>query len=377
MNCRDFRVSEGIGSETLRQGRRIKIAHIALQLDVGGMEKTIVEFARRADRERYELMFVSMTTAGPVFDEIKELGWPVEALGIASGFRPGIIIRLSRLFREWNTDIVHAHNTKPMLYGAPAARLARVPVVIYTRHGQRHGATPKQNILFRLAAKCIDSVVSVSSDSARRSADDGIASSRLHTIRNGIDLDRFQFRGPFPDGPAVTVGRLSPEKDIATLLQAAAIAIREQPDFHLEIAGNGSCLDELRRLAAHLGIVKSVTFLGNVNDIPALLARASMSVLSSVTEGISLTLLEASARGLPVVATNVGGNPEVVVHETTGILVPPKDPTSLADAMLRLWRDPALRLRMGLAGRHHVKTQFDVRRMIDEYERLYERHLAG
>ena len=192
------------------------------------------------------------------------------------------------------------------------------------------------------------------------------------TIWNGIDLARFEFVGPKEEGPAVMVGRLSPEKDVETLVRAVPLILGQHPSFRLESACDGPCLASLKRLAEEeLGLRDNVRFLGEVRDIPGLLARASVFVLPSLTEGISLTLLEAMARGLPVVATRVGGNPEVVVDGETGFLVPPQSPRDLAAAILRVHGDPAQGRQMGLAGRCRVELNFDVTRMVAAYEALY------
>jgi glycosyltransferase involved in cell wall biosynthesis len=169
----------------------------------------------------------------------------------------------------------------------------------------------------------------------------------------------------------VVVARLSPEKDIATLLGAVALAAREHPPLRLEIAGDGPLRAELEAEASALGIADRVTFLGEVGDVPALLWRASLLALSSRTEGIALTLLEAMARGLPVVATAVGGNPEVVEDGRTGLLVPPGDSQALARAIVELIGDPERALRMGRDGRLRVERAFDARRMVADYEALY------
>jgi glycosyltransferase involved in cell wall biosynthesis len=199
-----------------------------------------------------------------------------------------------------------------------------------------------------------------------------ISEKKLTTIWNGIDLGRFEFAGAKEGGPVVMVGRLNPEKDIETLLRAVPLILRQHPDFRLEIAGGGPCLAALRRLAEEgLRLDNSVRFLGEIRDIATLLARASVFVLPSLTEGISLTLLEAMARGLPVVATRVGGNPEVVVDGETGFLVPAQSPSDLAAAILRVHRDPARGRQMGLAGRRRVELNFEVGRMVAAYETLY------
>jgi glycosyltransferase involved in cell wall biosynthesis len=342
------------------------------QLDVGGMEKLLVEFARHADRQRFTLNVVTLGGRGPLADDITACGWPVTALEEPAGLRPGLVFRLARIFRQCGATVVHTHNTKPVMYGSLAARLARVPVVVHTRHGQRFQASWHTTAVFRLATSLVDRVVCVSHDSERLSASEGLAARRLCTIWNGIDVSRFAYRVPRAGGPAVMVGRISPEKDVATLLHAVAQALKEQPAFRLHIAGDGACVPDLKRLAAELGLGEQVVFLGQVRDVPALLAEASLFVLPSLTEGISLTLLEAMARGLPVVTTRVGGNPEIVVEGETGLLVPVQAPTELARAMLSLHNDPERSRRMGLAGRRRVEVHFDVRRMVRDYETLYE-----
>lgn len=354
-------------------GRRVRIVHVASQLAVGGMEKLLLEFARHANCRDFCLHFVCLGMAGPVAQELKACGWPMTLLQEPGGLRPGLVLRLAAHFRRWGVDVVHTHNTRPLIYAGPAARLARVPGLLHTRHGQRFGAGRRENVVFRLVAGLADWVVCVSEDSARLSAAEGLSMARVRTVHNGIDLSRFAYSGPCASGPAVMLGRLSPEKDVGTLLQAVAIVRREDASFRLEVAGDGPCAGELRRLADELSLADGVRFLGEIRDVPALLARASLFVLPSLTEGISLTLLEAMARGLPVVATRVGGNAEVVADGQTGWLVPPGSPTDLAAALVRLGRDPAMARRMALAGRERVEAHFDARRMVAEYERLYAR----
>ena len=345
---------------------------------MGGMEKLLVELARHANRQRLDLHFVTMTTKGSAAAQIESLGWPVTSLNQAPGLRPTMIFRITKLLRQLNADIVHTHNTKPLLYGAPAARLAGAIAVIHTRHGQRLGATRRQTKLFNLAARWVDRIVSVSNDSGRLTAGQGLPESKLVTICNGIDLSRFAFIGPRIAGPAIAVGRLSPEKDIPTLLHATAIVTNKEPDFRLRVIGSGPCLDSLERLRNQLGLQDHVDFPGQVEDVAAEVAGASLFVMSSLTEGISLALLEAmAALGLPVVATRVGGNPEIVESGETGLLVPDRSPELLAQAILQVYREPALGQRMGIAGRERVEKFFDARRMVARYESLYLETIGG
>jgi sugar transferase (PEP-CTERM/EpsH1 system associated) len=349
----------------------IRVVHVTFGLDVGGLEKLLVEFARAADRDAFALHFVSLGHRGAVADEIEAAGWPVTALGVPTGLRPGLALRLARLLRRLRADVVHTHDDRPHLYGTLAARLAGVRRVIHTRHGQGIHQSRRQAALVNLAAGRVHRFVCVSHDSARLAVRQGVPARKVTVVWNGIDLGRFAPAGPRPGGPAVIVARLSPEKDHATLLRAAARVVRTDPSFRLEVAGDGPCREDLHRLAGELGLAGCVRFLGAVRDVPALLARAGLFVLSSVSEGVSLTLLEAMAAGLPVVATRVGGNPEVVADGTTGLLVPATDADALAGALRVLWRDPETARSLGAAGRLRAEHHFDVRAMVAAYERLY------
>ena len=357
--------------------RRIRVVHVSLQLDVGGMEKLLIEFARLADRTRYDLRFVSLTTKGAVADDIEIHGWPVVAMFKPPGRCPGLILRLASLFKGSNPCIVHTHNTASLLYGGPAARIANVSAVLNTRHGQPYLASRRRIAAFRFASLVADRIVCVSDDCLMLTAANGVAVRKLCTIRNGIDLTRFRYSGPKLGGPAVSVARLSPEKDISTLIHAVSIVIRSIPSFRLEIAGDGPCMQDLRRLSIELGLDQHVCFLGEVRDVPSLLARASLFVLPSLTEGISLTLLEAMAAGLPVVATAVGGNREVVSDGETGLLVPPASPAALAFAICQMASGEADGSAMGHLGRDRIAKHFDVCNMVRDYEQLYCQILQG
>ena len=354
---------------------RRSVVHVSLGTQVGGMEKLLVEFARYSDRGRFELAFLSLQQRGRLADDIERLRWPVVAFDKKTGIRPHLVLQLARKMRQLRADVVHTHNTAGFVYGVPAAALAGVPRIIHTRHGQRFEASKRQTWLFRWLSRRVHRVVSVSGDGQQLTIAEGVAPDRACTIRNGVDISRFDFVGTNPVGRAVLVARLSPEKDGATLIRAVGIVkdkIGSQGrPLELDVVGDGSERANLQRLTDSLGLDDVIHFHGLRNDIPEVLAGASMFVLPSLTEGISLTLLEAMARGLPVVACRVGGNPEVVVDGSTGLLVPAGQPQSLADAMLRLHRDPGLAEQFGRRGRQRVEQEFCVEEMIRQYERLY------
>lgn len=355
---------------------RLRVTHVVGQLQTGGLEKLLVEFARHVDRSRIHLRFVCLGSTGPIADEIADCGWVVSCLGFQPGLRGRVVARLAREFARTRTHIIHTHNNAPLIYGGPAARLAGARAVIQTRHGQSTGTSRRHRFAFRLASFFAARVVCVSEDSRMLSAAEGISPRRLTVIRNGIDTTKFAFTGPAPGGPMVMVGRLVPLKGVDTLLHAVRRVIQQQPGFRLEIAGDGVARPALKDLARELNLEGHVRFLGNIRDIPGLLARASSLVLPSLSEGISLTLLEAMACGLPVPTTQVGGSPEVVEDGVTGRIVAPANPAELASAILEIGTVNDRTCAMGRAGRARVERLFDVRKMVAEYESLY-RQLAN
>jgi sugar transferase (PEP-CTERM/EpsH1 system associated) len=352
--------------------KRLRVAHVTLGLDVGGQERLLVEMARQRDAVRFDWTVVSLGARGVLAAALDVLGVPIVALEEPTGFRVGLWRRLARLFRAERFDIVHTHDDRPLIYGMPAAWWAGVPWRVHTHHhGRLPGTSWRQRALIRQASRCARHFVCVSDDSARFMREQGVTPERLRTIHNGIDLAEFAFTGPRDDGPIVTVARLSPIKDVANLLRAAVSVRAAHPSARFEIAGDGPCRGELEQLARDLKLTENVVFRGEVRDIPALLARARLFVLPSQSEGISLTLLEAMARGLPVVATLVGGTPEVVAPGATGLLVPPRDAAALAEAINALFADPERGRRLGQAGRARVENSFDIRTMTRQYETLY------
>ena len=185
-------------------GAPIRVAHVSLGLEMGGMEKLLVEFARLADRERYQLHFVCLEERGKLADEVEGLGWPVDALGKRPGVRPGLVLKLARLFRRLRVDVVHTHNEPGCIYGVPAARLARVALVLNTLHGQGLPGGTRAARLYT-CRRAPRRPAGVRLEGRRRLIGSiGPSERRVSTIWNGIDTQKFAFRGPCPAGPAVS-----------------------------------------------------------------------------------------------------------------------------------------------------------------------------
>ena len=363
-------VRNQISSSSSKAQSPLRVCHVSLTLKTGGLERILADLARHHHRENCQPEFLAIREVGRFADEIRAAGGIVHQLTAKGRF--GQVAQMRQLFRDRQFDVVHTHNTYPHLYASIAARLARVPVVVNTRHGQRAGHGWKSRTHFRWASYLVDQIVAVSDDAAGLCVEvDRIKPGKVRRIWNGIDLDDFAFHGPVNRPIAISVARLSAEKDFGTLLRAIPHVVQQVPDFQLQIVGGGPERESLEALCHQLNLRSSVQFLGERTDVPELLTKAGFFVSSSVTEGISLTLLEAMAVGLPVVATSVGGNPEIILPNETGFLVPAEDSDRLAESIILMCRQSSRWNEMGQRGRERVAENFDVRRMANDYERLY------
>ena len=362
--------------------RRIRVVHLALTLNIGGLERFVLDLIGRRNAGQFSASVLCLEEVGTLGGRFASEGIAIEALGWK---RKNKLVKYSSLLtalRRLAPDVLHTHNPIPHFYGALAARALRIPVVIHTKHGRNDPQVRKVNVMSGLAGRLSNHVVGVSDDAADFAIRiDRIPKSRVMVIRNGTDLRHFPFAAHCPVDPraarAICVARLDPLKDHATLLRAARGVADRHPGFVLDIVGDGPERIALEALAHTLSLEPIVTFHGFSHDVAAMLARADVFVLTSLTEGVSLTLLEAMGVGLPVVATTVGGNPEVVVDGETGLLVPPGSPEAVTEALCRVIEGHDMGPDMGRAGRRRVETEFDLDVVVRKYEALYVSALHG
>ncbi|HVQ16892.1 MAG TPA: glycosyltransferase [Vicinamibacterales bacterium] len=353
----------------------LTVVHVVASLDIGGLERVVFDLVTHADRSRVTPRVVCLEHTGDLAPRFVAAGVRVDCLPRTTGMTRRIL-RLARFLRDSGADVMHAHNVKAHLHGALAARLAGVPVAVSTKHGRNFPTSSLSRAANRLACNLCSDLVGVSNDCAAIWRDiESADASKVSVVTNGIDLDAFPlWSGTHDDPPrAVSVARLSTVKDPFTLLEATRRVVDHQPGFRLDLVGDGPLRAEVEAAIRQLRLSDAVRVLGNVDDVGATLRGASFFVLASTSEGISLTLLEAMATGLPVVATRVGGTPEVVSHGETGLLVPPRSPEQLAHAMLWLSRRPDIRRRMGCESRRRVEGMFNVLSTVNTYEEMYLR----
>lgn len=360
----------------------IRVLHMMEGPDPGGAETVLVELATHLGDgfESEGLVLVP----GWIHSTLSERAIPTHTLPLERSFDLSWPVRLAKLIRARGIDLIQSHEFTTNCYATLAARLARVPIVC-TVHGKSYyPARYYRRTAYRWVARNAAAFVAVSEDLARfLNQRLGIPERRLRVILNGVDLTRF---GSVPDGRAaaraalaipadgfvaLTVAALFEVKAHADLIDAAAIVLRAHPGTLFLFAGEGPLEGALKARAERLGVAKRVRFLGFRRDVPELLAASDVFVLPSHSEGLPVSVIEASAAGLPVVATAVGGTGEVVEHDRTGLLVPARDPERLAAAIGRLAADPVAGRRLGAAGRERARGRFGLERMLADYRRLY------
>jgi sugar transferase (PEP-CTERM/EpsH1 system associated) len=358
----------------------LRVMHVVFSFEPGGMEFGVLKLVNTLDPGRIRSSVCS-TRAGGALAPLLAPRVDFFELHRREGNDPRLVWDLYRLFRRERPHIVHTHAWGTLLEGLIAARLARVPVVVHGEHGTLQ-LRSRQRVFQRFAWKQVDRVLSVSSRLAERMARDvGVPREQIHVIRNGVDIARFS--GPMDkrdarrtlglpaDGHVVgAVGRLVPVKDHVSLVEAVALLGAEGLRPVVAIAGDGPLRAEIESRAAALGVAGQVKLLGHRQDIDRVFAALDVFVLSSRSEGLSNTILEAMAAGLPVVATDVGGAGEMV-DDTSGLLVPPASPSELAGALRRVLLDPELRTALGRAGRARVEREFTLDGAVRRYEALY------
>ncbi|MDD3352540.1 TIGR03088 family PEP-CTERM/XrtA system glycosyltransferase [Zoogloea sp.] len=371
---------------------RLLIMHVVFRFDVGGLENGIVNLINHMPAERYRHVIVALTECVPSFCariRNREVVFLSLHKGDGHGFR--LYPELYRLFRQYRPAVVHTRNLAALEAVVPAW-LARVPVRIHGEHGwdsfDPDGRVARYQVLRRLYAPFVSGYVALSRRIENYLLDKvRIKASRIRRICNGVDARRFApvterqpvAGSPFNSGGLLVfgaVGRLQKVKDHATLIRAFAEFLQRCPDARatarLVIVGGGPLRDELEGLVGRLELADLVWLAGERSDIPEINAGLDVFVLPSLGEGISNTLLEAMASGLPVIATDVGGNGELVVAGETGLLVPSADPGAMAQALLLLFRDREMLESMGRKGRARVVDLFSLDAMVSAYINCYE-----
>lgn len=357
----------------LTRRQPLRIVHLVSSLQVGGMEQFVLRLADEQSRRGHRVTVIGLQ-GGPLLEQARELGIAAQVLG---GAHPLVrAARAAKSLAQLRPQIVHAHNPSALSY-ALLAKLGRRTRVIMTRHGQ--GAKRISGLHWR----CTDAVVAVSEAAAEAMRERyPNRTDKITVILNGVQItgasqSRDEIRAALGLGGAVVgiiVARIDPLKGHDCLLRALATLRDQGTRATLLVAGDGPEREKIQDLALQLGLTgHEIRFLGFRNDVLDLLSASDFFVLPSHTEGLPLSLLEAMAHRLPVVATPVGGIPEVIRDGHTGLLVPVNEPPALAQAIDRLCRDPAWRRTLGEAAYRDAVEHYSFGTMTERYEELYYR----
>jgi sugar transferase (PEP-CTERM/EpsH1 system associated) len=367
------------------------IAHVVYRFDVGGLENGVVNLVNRLPRESYRHVIVALTEITDFRYRVVRDDVRFVELRKSPGHGYRLFPKLYRLFRELGPDIVHTRNLAALEATVPALA-AGVPVRIHGEHGRDVGDLDGTNRRYRLVRKFyrpfVTKYVALSKDLARYlEGPIGVPPSRIEQIYNGVDTESFtpspDIRPPIEGCPfdhsrcflVGTVGRMQAVKNPVALARSFARAVKSRTRGHnlrLVMVGDGPQRGEVDAVLTHAGVRDLAWLPGERSDIPAIMRGLDCFVLPSLAEGISNTVLEAMASGIPVVATRVGGNPELVDDESTGRLVPSESDDALTAAILRYFDDPAIARRHGGAARSAVVRRFSLDRMVQDYRALYD-----
>jgi len=376
--------------------RRITLLYSITELPVGGTEQQLLELVRGLDRTRFRPIVLNLKPGGPLEREFTQVpGVRVISLDRTGRRSPIILLKICSILRRMKVDVVQPFMTPAILLTLVSAFLCRTPVKTITeRSGPgRRKETPLRYRLYLamedFLGRFVDLAITNSEAGKRYLVERGIGPERVKVIYNGINLTRLgadedevmalrERLGLSQEGKVVgMIASMYPVKNHAIFIQAAAVISQSIPDVKFVIVGNGPLRGYLENLSRDLDLASKVIFCGDHRDPGTYLSVFDIAVVTSDVEGCCNVLLEAMALGKPVVATNVGGNPELVRHEETGILVPPRDIEALAKAIIGLLDNTETRDAMGRRARDEVTSRFTVENMVRQHELLYEESLRG
>ncbi len=358
------------------------IAHIVHRLSIGGLENGLINLVNEMDRDNFQHTIISLTDITSLRERIKNNRVNLIEIGKKEGIDSRAYAKLYRVLRRIRPDVVHTRNLGTIDCQL-IAFVSGVPIRIHGEHGRGmrnlDGDNPRDIQIRKFMKPFIHKYVALSKDIESWLVNSiGVPRDRIIQIYNGVDTEKFKPRQKNAKRndikKIITIGRLQSEKDQMTLIHAFSILLarpKNAQKIRLVIVGDGPDRIRIEEHIENMGLADQIDVLGERDDIDRRLQECDIFALSSLTEGISNTILEAMSCGLPVVATDVGGNPELVIHGETGFLVPRKDPEAMAEAIQFYLDEPRLITEHGSKGRQRVVENFSLVNMVKGYESMY------
>lgn len=364
---------------------KLRIMRVITWLPLGGIERRLVQTLERLNRDKYQLSVSCIKKRGSLAQEVEALGIPLFLQKVERRWSPRGLWGLAQLFKREQVDIVHAHMYRANTSATVAARLAGVPVVVTHVHSMDTWQTRRQLWMDKKLHPWRDRVIAVS-EAVRQNylEKTHVAPEKVITLYNGIDLEEYKIDaveaeakrrelGLLPEHRVVAVvARLVEAKALHFMLEAAAQVVEAVPTVRFLMVGDGPLEAELKAQTERLNLNSHVIFTGRRQDVPQIYAASQAAALSSVREGFSNVVVEAMTAGLPVVATDVGGNREAVIDGHNGFIVPSRQPQVLAQGLIKLLSDQTLAEAMGRSGRQRAQELFSLEKMVEKTEALYD-----
>jgi glycosyltransferase involved in cell wall biosynthesis len=365
--------------------KKIRVVQIINSLAIGGAERVAINIATHLDHQHYESLILTLEELGPFSELLKEAGIPYLSLNKKPGFKISLFFKIATQIKIWRADIITTHNYGPLLYGTIGGRMGGCRHFLHVDHA-RAFPSPKRSIFSeRQLVKRLHRTIAVSEELKQNLIHhEGIPEGRIDIINNGIDERLFnqsfdqaakKDKLGLPKGvKLVGLGvRLAEQKGITYLLDAVKILIKDRKDFHVVIAGDGPQATDLHEKCNRLNLQQHVTFLGARMDLNQIVQLLDVYVLPSIWEGLPLAVLEAMAARRAIVATNVGGVPNVIRHKNNGLLVTPGNPVELASAINSLLDDEERRKKIGDASYDIFSKSYSAKKMAAQYASYYQR----
>lgn len=380
--------------------KKIRIVNIITRMELGGPPILVLDILQHLDKERFESTIATGITIDRKYDMIgfaRDKNIRVFAMpSLVRDIHPlkdiKTLIKLAIFLKKENFDIVHCHTSKGGFIGRLAAKLAGAKIIIYSPHGDIFEgyfcklATDFFILLEKFAARYTDKIINLTKIEIERFLEHGIGTRhQLKQIYNGINIKyyeraitsnlkkRDEFGLGKDDFVCATVGRFVPVKGHTYLIKAIQKVVKVIPEAKFLFVGDGELKSKLSEEIKSYDLQRNIFLLGARSDIATILSCINVFLLPSLNEGFGMVLIEAMAARKPVIATNVGGVPEVIINGTTGILVPPEDPEAFSSAIIKLYNNPEMSLEMGSAGYSRARNLFDIKTTVHEFEDLYSK----
>jgi len=360
---------------------KLKLLQVTHDLNIGGLQKLVVDIALNIDRARFDVAVCCLRESGPMSKELVENDIPIFEINQVVEGKTNYLsfIDVYKLLKREKVDIIHTHNTNPFIDGGVAAIMARTPVRIHTDHAREYPDKQRYMIAERILSVFYDKIVAVSEQTRSNLVKyENINPSRIITIQNGVSIKpEITSHRKVKDSSLVnkfiigSVGRLCKAKGYEYLIRSMTHLLKYTDNFELQIIGGGDLMGELQELSESLNLTDNIKFMGAQKNVDSFYQHFDIFVISSISEGLPLVLLEAMANKIPVLTTGVGGIPGVVKNGHSALIVKPYDPVEIAEGVWSYINNESLRNDIASNAFSLLQGQFSINEMMTKYEQLY------